>query len=62
MTLRESQGDLDELDKLLNDPDVPFQPDRVWDLLARAAARRAGPRPKPASLAERAAARRIQHS
>ena len=25
---------LDELDRLLNDPDVPMQPARVWALLA----------------------------
>ncbi|MBV9811653.1 MAG: peptide chain release factor 1 [Acetobacteraceae bacterium] len=25
---------LDELDQLLNDPDVPMQPARVWTLLA----------------------------
>jgi hypothetical protein len=25
---------LDELDHLLNDPDVPMEPDRVWSLLA----------------------------
>lgn len=25
---------LDELDRLLNDPDVPMQPDRIWSLLA----------------------------
>ncbi len=25
---------LDELDRLLNDPDQPLQPDRVWSLLA----------------------------
>ena len=25
---------LDELDRLLNDPEVPMQPDRVWSLLA----------------------------
>ena len=25
---------LDELDRLLNDPDVPMQPARVWTLLA----------------------------
>jgi hypothetical protein len=24
---------LDELDRLLNDPDVPFQPELVWRLL-----------------------------
>ncbi len=25
---------LDELDRLLNDPDVPMQPSRIWSLLA----------------------------
>ena len=25
---------LEELDRLLNDPDVPMQPDRIWALLA----------------------------
>jgi len=25
---------LDELDRLLNDPDVPMQPARIWSLLA----------------------------
>ena len=25
---------IDELDRLLNDPDVPMQPDRIWSLLA----------------------------
>lgn len=25
---------LDELDRLLNDPDVPIEPSRVWSLLA----------------------------
>lgn len=29
---------LDELDRLLNDPDVPMQPDRVWSLLAEISA------------------------
>lgn len=28
---------LDELDRLLNDPDVPMQPERVWSLLAEIA-------------------------
>jgi hypothetical protein len=28
---------LDELDRLLNDPDVPMQPARVWSLLAEIA-------------------------
>jgi hypothetical protein len=26
---------LEELDQLLNDPDVPMEPDRVWSLLAK---------------------------
>jgi len=25
---------LDEVDRLLNDPDVPIQPDLIWSLLA----------------------------
>jgi len=25
---------LDELDRLLNDPDVPMEPEKVWSLLA----------------------------
>jgi hypothetical protein len=34
MTGAEYSRKLDELDRLLNDPDVPMQPDRVWCLLA----------------------------
>ena len=30
---------LDELDRLLNDPDVPMEPSRVWSLLAEIAHR-----------------------
>jgi len=30
----EYHAKLDELDHLLNDPDVPLEPGRVWDLLA----------------------------
>ena len=30
----EDCGKLDELDRLLNDPSVPMQPHRVWELLA----------------------------
>jgi hypothetical protein len=30
---------LDELDRLLNDPNVPMEPDRVWSLLAEIAQR-----------------------
>jgi hypothetical protein len=25
---------IEELDRLLNDPDIPMEPDRVWSLLA----------------------------
>jgi hypothetical protein len=34
MTERDYALKLDELDHLLNDPEVPMQPDRVWSLLA----------------------------
>ena len=30
---------LDELDRLLNDPDVPMEPGKVWSLLAEIAKR-----------------------
>ena len=39
MTEAEYAGKLDELDRLLNDPDVPMQPARVWSLLAEIAQR-----------------------
>jgi hypothetical protein len=34
MTDAEYARKVDELDRLLNDPDVPMQPDRIWSLLA----------------------------
>ena len=34
MTEAEYAHKLDELDRLLNDPDVPMQPSLVWSLLA----------------------------
>lgn len=34
MSSAEYDHKLDELDRLLNDPDVPMQPDRIWSLLA----------------------------
>ncbi len=34
MTESEYALKLDELERLLNDPDVPMQPSRVWSLLA----------------------------
>jgi len=34
MSSHEYARKLDELDRLLNDPDVPMQPDRIWSLLA----------------------------
>jgi hypothetical protein len=39
MTETEYARKLDELDRLLNDPDVPMQPGRVWSLLAEIAQR-----------------------
>ena len=45
MTDLEYTRKLDELDHLLNDPDVPMQPARVWSLLTEIAGqdRRAEP-------------------
>jgi len=34
MTDAEYSRKLVELDQLLNDPDVPMQPDRIWSILA----------------------------
>ena len=39
MTDAEYARKLDELDRLLNDPDVPMEPGRVWSLLAEIAQR-----------------------
>jgi hypothetical protein len=38
MTEREFEAKLAELDRLLNDPDVRMDPDRVWTLLAEISA------------------------
>ncbi len=32
-------GDLCELDRLINDPDVPMQASRVWELLEKVSSR-----------------------
>jgi hypothetical protein len=39
MTETEYARKLDELDRLLNDPDVPMEPGKVWSLLAEIAKR-----------------------
>lgn len=39
MTETDYAHKLDELDRLLNDPDAPMEPDRVWSLLAEIAQR-----------------------
>ena len=38
------EAKLDELDRLLNDPDVPMEPARIWSLLAEIARREVGAR------------------
>ena len=38
----EHEAKLDELDRLLNDPDVPMEPARIWSLLAEIARRDVG--------------------
>jgi hypothetical protein len=37
MTETDYARKLDEVDRLLNDPDVPMEPGRVWSLLAEIA-------------------------
>ena len=39
MTETDAARKLDELEHLLNDPEVPLQPARVWSLLAELAGR-----------------------
>jgi hypothetical protein len=39
MTETEYARKLDELDRLLNDPDVPMEPAKIWSLLAEIARR-----------------------
>ena len=39
MTEAEYTRKLDELDRLLNDPEVPMEPTKVWALLAEIAQR-----------------------
>ena len=46
MSTAEYSRKLDELDRLLNDPEVPMQPDRIWSLLADVS------RPEAASAAK----------
>jgi hypothetical protein len=51
MTETEYGRKLDELDRLLNDPDVPMEPGKVWSLLAEIAQRDlAGAAPAQRSL------------
>ena len=38
MTETEYARKLDEIDRLLNDPDVPIVPSRIWSLLAEISA------------------------
>ena len=37
MTDADYERKLDEVDRLLNDPDVPMEPGRIWSLLAEIA-------------------------
>lgn len=39
MTDTDYASKLDELDRLLNDPEVPMEPERVWSLLAEISVR-----------------------
>jgi hypothetical protein len=42
MTKRDYDAKLEELDRLLNDPDVAMEPSRVWSLLAEVSQHDAG--------------------
>ena len=39
MTDTDYASKLEELDRLLNDPEVPMEPERVWSLLAEISSR-----------------------
>lgn len=45
MTDAEYARKLDEVDRILNDPDVPMEPSRIWSLLAEIAHREQALRP-----------------
>ena len=57
MTERDFATKLDELDRLLNDPDAPMQPARVWTLLAEVASRDVAALAPPAARSDKMAAR-----
>ena len=63
MTERDFEAKLAELDRLLNDPEVRMDPDRVWTLLAEISGKdariAAGPDRRPGKTA-RAAPRRVR--
>ncbi len=50
MTESDYTRTLDELDRLINDPSVPMQPERIWTLLAEVSHR--GPSGTGASISE----------
>lgn len=57
MTDADEQWKLAELDRLLNDPDVPMQPSRIWALLAELSGQH-----KPAMPAQMAASESMRAS
>ena len=50
MTETDIEGALAELDRLLNDPEVRMDPDRVWTILAEVSPLVAGNPPAPAAI------------
>jgi hypothetical protein len=58
MTDADYNRKLDELDRLLNDPDQPLQPDRVWSLLAEVSRPESLPADRPRSAPPAAPNRR----
>ena len=49
MTETDYQHKLDELDRLLNDPDAPLEPAQVWSLLAEVSHHDLDPRGRAAT-------------
>ena len=58
MTQAEIDQALDELDRLLNDPEVRMDPDRVWSILAEVSPLVAGTSVPAAAVVSRAASPR----
>jgi hypothetical protein len=57
MSAAEYSRKLDELDRLMNDPDVPMQPERIWSLLADVSRPEYAQAPQPPGIQRKIAQR-----